>query len=101
MAFVLFHLTTDTIGTDAYNVYDLPDEDVYNEDGTVNEDYLDDLGNDLAFENADSYGLLDLDEEDDEDDCGIEPDAGYGYSYTILDGTREEIEEEYGDIYNL
>ena len=56
MAFVLFHLTTDTVGTDAYNVYDLPDENVYNEDGTVNEDYLDDLGNDLAFENADSYG---------------------------------------------
>ena len=99
MAFVLFHLTTDTVGTDAYNVYDLPDENVYNEDGTVNEGYLDDLGNDLAFENADSYGLLD--EEDDEDDCGIEPDAGYGYTYTILDGTKEEIEEEYGDICNL
>lgn len=99
MAFVLFHLTTDTIGTDAYNVYDLPDEDVYNEDGTINEDYLDDLGNDLAVENADSYGLLD--EEDDEDDCDVEEDVGYGYTYTILDGTKEEIEEEYGDIYNL
>lgn len=99
MAFVLFHLTTDTVGTDAYNVYDLPDEDVYNEDGTINEDYLDDLGNDLAVENADSYGLLD--EEDDEDDCDVEEDAGYGYTYTILDGTKEEIEEEYGGISNL
>lgn len=99
MAFVLFHLTTDTVGTDADDVYDLPDEDVYNEDGTVNEDYLDDLGNDLAVENADSYGLLD--EEDDEDDCDVEKDAGYGYTYTILDGTREEIEEEYGGISNL
>lgn len=99
MAFVLFHLTTDTVGTDTDDVYDLPDEDVYNEDGTVNEDYLDDLGSDLAFENADSYGLLD--EEDDEDDCDVEEDAGYGYTYTILDGTKEEIEEEYGDISNL
>lgn len=99
MAFVLFHLTTDTVGTDADNVYDLPDEDVYNEDGTINEDYLDDLGNDLAVENADSYGLLD--EEDDEDDCDVEEDAGYGYTYTILDGTKEEIEEEYGGISNL
>lgn len=99
MAFVLFKLRTGYVTCDTDDVYEIPDEDVYNEDGSVDTDFLDEVAEELAVDNADSYGLFDEDE--DEEDDGVENDVEYGFEYVILNGTREEIEEDYGSICNL
>lgn len=98
MAFVLFNLTTNVVGCDTHELYELDDNDALNEDNTPNVDYLDEIGYDLARDNADMYGLLDS---EDEDESGCEPEDPFGYSWEILDKSREELEELYGDILTL
>lgn len=75
--YVLFKLSTDTVGQE--------NEEVYAVDNT-DEDYLDSVGYDLSKDNAESFG--------------IEDEEQFHYSLEILDKTREEIEEEYGEVLN-
>lgn len=91
--FVLYDLRTNRVDCDARGVYELDDEEgARNLDGSVNEKYLDEIGWELARDNAEIYGI-DCDDEDEEDSVS--------YSYEILDKTREEVEEEYGNISSI
>lgn len=76
--YVLFKVSTDIVGQE--------NEDVYAVDNT-DEDYLDSVGYDLSKDNAESFG--------------IEDEEQFHYSWEILDKTREEIEEEYGEVLNV
>ena len=91
MVYVLFNLRTTYVGCDAKDVYEVEEKEVYNEDGSLNETFLDDVGNVLAQQNAEMYGI-----EVDEDSI-FEPEP-YSFDYEVLTGTREEIEEDYGCI---
>lgn len=89
--FVKFELTTNRVGCDSTQVYKVADESTSN--------YLDEIGNDLARDNAEMYGIIDeAREEAEEAGFDFEESECYGYSYEILEGmTEEEIVEEYGD----
>lgn len=85
--FVLFKLETGYIGEKSMEVYEF-------DDGT-SEDTFDEYGQQLANDIAEMYGHIVGEEID-----GVEYDGGT-YTYEILEGmTREEIEEEYGEITN-
>lgn len=87
MAFVKFTLSTNYVGTTAIEVYEISDEE-------VNESTLDALGYDLARDNAEMYGI-------EAEDDGFEPEELFSFNYEILEGSREEIEEDYGVILSL
>lgn len=80
--FVLMHLRTNIVGTDVDAVYEFDD--------STSDENLSEYAHDLASDNAEMYGV-EFDEDFDE-----EPFEGY---WEKLEGkTREEIEEEYGEI---
>ena len=84
MAFVKFRLTTDRIGCDA--------EEVYEVDNTSSE-YLNDIGYDLARDNAEMYGI-----EQQDDDC----EEPFDWSWEILlNQDKDSLEEEYGNIQSI
>lgn len=92
--FVLIKCDTCRVGCSSIEVYEF-------EDGTDNE-ALDVYVSELAYENAEMYGILD-DERESCEESGIEFNESdcYSYSYEVLEGmTREEIEEQYGEITN-
>ena len=92
--FVLIECTTCRVGCDTSAVYEF-------EEGTTDKD-LDAYAKDTAYDNAERCGIFD-DEREVCEESDIEFDEGdcYGYSYRVLDGmTREEVEEQYGEIYN-
>lgn len=76
--YVLFKLSTDSVGQ--------KNEDVYEVDNT-DEDYLNALGYDLSKDNAESFG--------------VEDEEQFHYAWEILDKSKEEIEEEYGEVLNV
>lgn len=77
--YVLFHLSTGTEEQDIHVVYEVDSTD---------EEYLDAVGYDLAIDNASSLGVSERD--------------SVTYDWEVLeDMTREEIEEEYGEILLL
>ena len=83
--FVLFNLETGYVGEDATEVYEFDDD--------TSEDTLDEYGQQLADDHAEMYGHT-----AGEDNNGVEYEGGT-YTYEILeDMTKEEIEEEYGEI---
>lgn len=90
--FVLIKCDTCRVGTSL--------EEVYEFDDNTTEDQLQEYADDLARDNADSYGIID-DEIAESEESGIEFEDGSCYWATVevLDNTREEILEEYGDIY--
>ena len=90
--FVLIKCDTCRVGTSL--------EEVYEFDDNTTEDQLQEYADDLARDNADSYGIID-DEITESEESGIEFEGGSCYWATVevLDNTREEILEEYGDIY--
>ena len=89
--FVLFNLSTYRAGCDVHEVYEFPD-------GT-SEQEINDYGDNLAYDNAEMHGVFDEAREDCEE-SGLEFDEGeyYSSSYEVLNMTREEIEEEYGEV---
>lgn len=90
--FVLIKCDTCRVGCSSTEVYEF-------EDGTDNE-ALDTYASELAYENAEMYGILD-DERESCEESGIEFDESecYSYEYTVLEGmTREQIIEQYGEI---
>lgn len=87
MAFVKFTLSTNYVGTTTTEVYEIPDEE-------VNESTLDALGYDLARDNAEMYGI-------EAEDDGFEPEDLFSFNYEVLEGSREEIEEDYGEILKI
>lgn len=92
--FVLIKCDTCRVGCSSNEVYEF-------EDGTDNE-VLDTYASELAYENAEMYGILD-DERESCEESGVEfyESDCYSYSYEVLDDmTREEIEELYGEITN-
>ena len=92
--FVLIKCDTCRVGCSSTEVYEF-------EDGTDNE-ALGVYASELAYENAEMYGILD-DERESCEESGIEFNESdcYSYSYEVLDDmTREEIEEQYGEITN-
>lgn len=86
---VLFKLRTDRVGCDTDEVYEIEDKYASNEDGTLNETYLNEVGYDLARDNAEMYGVQ-QDEEIEE-----EP---FSYLFEVLECSREEAEELYGEV---
>lgn len=85
--FVLFNLDTGYAGEDTTEVYEFDDN--------TSEDTLNEYGQQLADDHAEMYGHT-----AGENTYGVEYEGG-SYSYEILeDMTREEIEEEYGEINN-
>ena len=89
--FVEFKLTTNRVGCGVTQVFKVR--------GDCTKEYLNEVGDDLARDNADMYGILDeAREEAEEAGFDFEESECYGYSYEILEGmTEEEIVEEYGD----
>ena len=82
--YVLFHLSTNNVGQEKDEVYEVDDTD---------EKYLNEIGHDMAYDNAESYGI--------EVDGNVEDEA-FSYSWEIVeDLTREEIIELYGSITRL
>lgn len=85
--FVVFKLETGYVGEETTEVYEF-DED-------TSEDTINEYGQLIANDNAEMYGhnvgeVMD----------GVEYEGGT-YTYEILEGmTREEVEEEYGEINN-
>ena len=93
--FVLIECSTCRVGCETSEVYEF-------EDGSTAKD-IDAYASDLAYDNAESYGIFDEERESCEE-SGIEFDESdcYNYSYKILEGmTREEIVEQYGEISNV
>lgn len=90
--FVKFELSTNRAGCDTTEVYKVADD--------VTDEYLDELGDNLARDNADMYGIIEEAEAECEE-CGIEFEESCYYSanWEKLDMTEEEIEDEYG-CYN-
>ena len=80
--YVLFHLRTNHVGEEQDDVYEVE---------SIDEDYLNALGYELAEDNAHLYGT------EQEEEIEEEP---FSYSWEILEGmTKEEIEEKYGKIF--
>lgn len=94
MAFVKFTLSTNYVGTTVVEVYDIPDEVVFKDGDTFDKDLLDEIGYSLAKDNAEMYGI-------EAEDDGCEPEDPFSFNYEILNGTVEEIEEDYGCILSL
>lgn len=87
MYFVKFNMyVASACGCDDSAVFAFSAKTVEKEDGTLNEDYLDDFGFELARENYESY-FEDVEDEED-----------FSSSWEVLEGTEEEIEEDYGEI---
>lgn len=94
MKFVIFHLETNNVGCSEVLCYMLNDA-CFNEDGSINDDYLCEYGNELARDNAEMYGLLDNISDDLQEDC-------YYETHEIVElESLEEAEEEYGEVCNL
>lgn len=83
--FVKILMSTTYVGMDSEVVYEAPDD--------ISEETLNDCAHDLARDNAESYGILD----------GVEDEEEYfSGSWEVLENmTREEIENEYGSISKL
>lgn len=81
--FVLFKLSTNAVGQESENVYEVD---------STEEEYLNSLGHDFARDNAESFGVEQSDDSDEEP---------FYYTWEILAKTREEIEEEYGEVLNV
>lgn len=80
--YVLFHLRTNHVGEEQDDVYEVE---------SIDEDYLNAFGYELAEDNAHLYGT------EQEEEIEEEP---FSYSWEMLEGmTKEEIEEEYGKIF--
>ena len=93
MKFIVFELKTNSVGCDTTEIYEAND-DCFNEDATLNEEYLSDYGYELARDNADSYGLL-----EDINDDGCEPEDNFYATFELVEfDTIEEAEEEYGSV---
>lgn len=83
--FVAFKLETGYVGEETTEVYEFDDD--------TSEDTLNEYGQQIADDNAEMYGHT-----AGEDNNGVEYEGGT-YTYEILeDMTKEEIEEEYGEI---
>lgn len=80
--FVLMHLRTNIVGTDVDEVYEFVD--------STTDENLDDYAHDLAYDNAEFYGI--------EPDGFSDEEPFSGYWEKIVGKTREEIIEEYGSI---
>ena len=93
--FVKFELTTNSVGCDATLVYKVADEST--------SEYLDELGNDLAKDNAEMYGIIDeAREEAEEEGFDFIESECYEYNYEVLEGmTEDDIIAEYGDYEEL
>ena len=89
--FVLIKCTTCRVGCDSEMVYEFPDD--------TTEDELQEYATDTARDNADMYGIIE-DEMEEAENSYIEfdEDSCYSGSYEILNKSRDEIEEEYGEI---
>lgn len=90
--FVLIECKTCQVGTETSDVYEFEED--------MDDEGLDAYARDIAYDNAESYGVFD-EERAMCEDSGIEFDESecYSYSYTVLkDMTREQVIEEYGDI---
>lgn len=82
--YVLFHLRTNHVGEEQDDVYEVE---------SIDEDYLNALGYELAEDNAHLYGTEQEEEIEEEQ---------FSYSWEVLEGmTKEEIEEEYGKIFSI
>ncbi len=78
------------VGCDDTTVYEFPD-------GTPLKE-LEGYAEEVSRDNADMYGAFERAESEAEE-CGVEESDIYSYSVEVLEGvSREEIEEEYGDI---
>lgn len=84
---VLFHLQTCYAGQDSYEVFEFDDD--------TTDDDISDYGLQLAQENAELYGI---DAEAMAEESGVESDDLYYETHEILEGSREEIEAEWGTI---
>lgn len=89
--FVLIKCDTCRVGTSLEEVYEFDDD--------TTEDQLQEYADDLARDNADSYGIID-EEREEAEDSGIEfiEDECYNGSYEILDMTYDEALDEYGEV---
>lgn len=89
--FVLIKCTTCRVGCDNEQVYEFED--------SITEEELQTYADECAKDNADMYGIIE-DEMEAAEDSGFEFEECQCYegSYEILNMTKEEIEEEYGEI---
>lgn len=87
--FVLIKCTTCRVGCDSEMVYEFPDD--------TTEYELQEYATDTARDNADMYGIIEDEIEEAENSC-IDEDSCYSGSYEILNKSKDEIEEEYGEI---
>ena len=89
--YVLIKCKTCRTGCDSEEVYEFPDH--------FTDDEIESYANECARDNAEMYGIIE-DEEADADEAGIEfEECNCYWAVTkVLNMTREEIEEEYGDI---
>ena len=83
--FVLFNLETGYVGEDATEVYEFDDD--------TSEDTFDEYGQQLADDHAEMFGHTAEEETD-----GVEYEGGTDTYEMLEDMTREEIEEEYGEL---
>jgi hypothetical protein len=95
MKFILYNLKTNYTNCDETRLYQVEDF-CFDDDGSLDENYLCDYGLELARDNAETYGLLDeMDDDDDECDYFWEEHKLVEYN------TKEDALEEYGTIYNF
>lgn len=89
--FVVFNLETNVVNCSDTKCF-LITEKCFNEDGSLNEEYISNYGNMLARDNAEMHGLLD---DEDADDC-------FYFTYKIVEfDSIEEAEKEYGSVYKF
>lgn len=90
LVFVLFRLRTSIVGCDVNEVYEFDEESgVLCPDGTINDEYLSEVGYDLARDNAEINGVDD------------DSDESFSFTFEILNDTRENIIDEYGEIMQV
>lgn len=91
---VLIKCTTNRVGCDTENVYRFDDDST--------DEYIQECADDLARDNAESYGILDEEREYCEAN-GIEfiEDEHYSATCEKLDMTDAEAIEEYGEIMEV
>lgn len=94
MVYILFHLRTNRVGYDTDVLYEFQDNEVLNKDKTLDEEYLYEIGYELAADHAEFYGI-------ESEDDGCEPEEPFSFTYERLEGTREELEEEWGCINKI
>lgn len=92
--FVLIKCDTSRVGCDCESVYEFPDD--------TTEDQLQEYATDCAKDNAEMYGIIE-DAEEEAEESGIEfvEDEHYSGSFEILNKSRDEIIEEYGEINKI